>query len=104
MWRSRLQRRLHLPARPNDRAGYPQDGCGILSDHRARQAVCPASAALERHRLEARPGLKGAALKKSEKKLVLNRETVVNLRGVVGGTVADRVEGGYSDCVKCCPP
>ncbi|HEX2644040.1 MAG TPA: hypothetical protein VHU81_13690 [Thermoanaerobaculia bacterium] len=43
-------------------------------------------------------------MKKNEKKLVLNRETVVNLRGVVGGTVADRVEGGYSDCVKCCPP
>jgi hypothetical protein len=43
-------------------------------------------------------------LKKIEKKLILKRETVVNLRGVVGGTVDGHVEGGYSDCVKCCPP
>lgn len=43
-------------------------------------------------------------MKKTEKKLTLNRETVVNLRAVVGGTVEGFVEGGYSDCVKCCPP
>lgn len=48
--------------------------------------------------------LKGAAVKKNEKKLVLHRETVINLRDVVGGMLLERFDGGYSECVKCTPP
>jgi hypothetical protein len=46
-------------------------------------------------------------LKKNEKKLSLNRETLTKLQHVVGGTQVDVIGDSnvcYSQCEKCCPP